>query len=92
MLLEGHHEHVSRASQLLGLPHNLLDPLQKRFARKNHVFSSLDKPLLPDDSLRIDQEEGPLWEPELGQRLAGGSNAVLPDHLQVWPVTEHWIR
>src|SRR5713101_6016016 len=82
----------SRHTRALRFSCDLLQRLQKRFSGEHHVFPTLDEPPLPDNPLHINQEEGPLWDPELGQRLAGGSDAVMPSHLQVRPVAEDRVR
>src|SRR5215470_11308524 len=65
------------------LPSDLLRRLQERFAREHNIFPSLDEPLLPDDPLRINQEEGPLGDPVFGQRGIAGQAVVLLSHLRI---------
>ena len=51
----------------LRLPRDFPRRLQELFTGEHNIFPSLDEPPLPDNSLLIDQEEGPLGDPELCQ-------------------------
>ena len=72
---------------ILTLPCELPCRLKEWFACKDDVFASSGEPSLADDSLLIDEEER-----ALGIRLAGGQQAVPPDHRQLWKVAEERER
>jgi hypothetical protein len=76
---------------ILGFSCDLLHRLQERFTGEHHLFPTLDEPPLPDNSLLIDQEEGPLGDRQLGQRGIEGQAAILPRHPQIWKVAEQRV-
>ena len=75
----------------LGFSCDLLHRLQERFTGEHHLFPTLDEPPLPDNSLLIDQKEGPLGDRKLGQRGIEGQAAILPRHPQVRKVAEQRV-
>jgi len=53
------------SSHSLRLPCDCPRRLQEPFTGEHNIFPSCDEPPLLDNSLLIDQEEGPLGDPEL---------------------------
>ena len=76
---------------MLGFPHYLPHLLQNRVAGKKCTLD-LGKPLLPNDPLLINQEEGPpCSQPaRLGEIML--QDAVAPNHLEVRIVTKERVR
>jgi hypothetical protein len=80
------------SSYSLGLPSEFPGRFQELFTSEHNVFPSRDKPPLSDDPLLIDQEEGPLGDPELCQGGIVREAAVLLSDLQIRKVAEQWVR